>query len=187
MEIKKDDLIFLGIICAILIIASSLRLGFTGALSIAIIILVFAIPVYFFLNKLDFTFAEKTIFSVFLGLGIVGSLTYYIGLVIKFRHAIILSAILVVFSGILFGMIKNKYLNNQSNQENSAEEKTVEANNEIIIRIILILSFFSYLIYPLDSPPVLKKTPAKIYLINKVSSIMDCHSNCYYENNPVKI
>ncbi len=83
----------------ITIIAASLRLGYIGILGVLIMIIVFVLPMFVILNKLDFSFAEKIVFSIFLGLGVISSLAYYIGLIIRFRLAIILSVILVIIVG----------------------------------------------------------------------------------------
>jgi hypothetical protein len=68
---------------------------FTGLRLLLGIIFIFILPVYLILDYLKFSSLERIIYSFFLGMGIIPTLVYYMGLVISFRLSIIIALIIL--------------------------------------------------------------------------------------------
>ena len=67
-----------------------IRFGTTGLRTIlGLTALIFA-PIYVILNRFEMDILEKTVLSVFLGIGIISTLVYFLGLVISFRVGLII-------------------------------------------------------------------------------------------------
>ena len=97
MEIKNGSGIKAGVIVIVLIaIFFIIRFGFTGVQTILAIILLYIIPSYALLSRFDLDSNERLIFSIFLGIGLISTLVYFLGLIIRFSSAIIIVAVLLI-------------------------------------------------------------------------------------------
>ena len=103
MEMKNGSGIKVGVIVIILIaIFFFIRFGFTGLRTILAIILLYIIPSYALLSRFDLDSNERLIFSIFLGIGLISTLVYFLGLIIRFSSAIIIVAVLLII--LIFGI-----------------------------------------------------------------------------------
>lgn len=93
-----ENIGFIAVMVAIVLVFFYLILGFSAALSVLGIILLFIVPVYLILNNFDLGQDEKIVFSFFLGVGIFPSLAYWLGIFISFRLSILItfSVLLIV-------------------------------------------------------------------------------------------
>ena len=114
MELNKENLFFFGILAAILAIFFYVILGIPGVLSALAIILVFIMPVYFILDNFDLEEDEKLIFSFFISTGIFPIPSYWLGLFISFKLAIVTTFILLIAAGFLIRKIKKSKNPNQN-------------------------------------------------------------------------
>ena len=69
------------------------------------IILLFMLPTYLILNNFSLEQDEKVIFSFFIGVGIFPSITYWLGMLISFRMAILITFIFLSALGIYLPLI----------------------------------------------------------------------------------
>jgi len=109
MKLQTNNLFAIGLSIVILIFFYII-LGFSGMLSALGIILLFIIPIYFILNNFDLRQDEKIVFSFFIGVGILPSITFWIGFFISFRLAILISFIILLSAGFIIHKLK-RYLN----------------------------------------------------------------------------
>lgn len=98
---KIENLGFIGIIMAVILVFFYFILGFSGMMSALGIILLFIVPFYLILDNFDLSQDEKIVFSFFVGAGIMSSLPYWLGLFISFRIAIFASFVILIVFGIL--------------------------------------------------------------------------------------
>jgi len=98
---KIENLGFIGIMVAVILVFFFLILGISGMLSALGVILLFIVPVYFILDNFKLSQDEKIVFSFFIGVGILPSLSYWIGLFISFKVAVSLSFAILIIVGIL--------------------------------------------------------------------------------------
>ncbi|MBI2559293.1 hypothetical protein HYW20_08280 [Candidatus Woesearchaeota archaeon] len=96
MNLKIENKGFIAITVVIILAFFYLILGFPGMMSALGIILIFMLPAYLILNNFDLEQDEKIIFSFFIGVGIFPSISYWLGMVISFRLAILITFILLV-------------------------------------------------------------------------------------------
>ena len=115
MELNKEHVIFFGILAAILAVFFYAILGISGVLSILAIILIFIVPVYFILDNFELEKDEKLIFSFFISTGIFPIFSYWLGLFLSFKLAIVITFILLIGIGFLVRKIK-KSKNPNKNQ-----------------------------------------------------------------------
>lgn len=107
MSIKdetKELIVFVLIMLSVASIFSYVLFGITGV-RVAAGIIFLSLPFYIFFNNFELSIAEKSVFSILLGLTIFPSLVYILGLVISFRIAIIVA--FISFLGI--AVIATKY------------------------------------------------------------------------------
>ena len=90
LKLEQDTIfaIAIGILSAIFFFFA---FGIAGLRLAIMFMLVYIFIFYLFLNNLDLGFAEKIVFSLFIGIGVFPSLVYTLGLVISFRLAIFAS------------------------------------------------------------------------------------------------
>jgi len=100
---SKEDLGFIGIVVAIVLIFFYIILGFSGMMSALGIILLFIVPTYLILDNFDLRQDEKIVFSFFIGVGVFPSIVYWLGLFISLKIAIFISFIVLVAIGFLVG------------------------------------------------------------------------------------
>ncbi len=93
---KVENLGFIGIMVAVIMIFFYLILGFSGMMAALGIILLLIVPVYLILDNLDLTQDEKIVFSFFIGAGIFPAIAYWLGMLISFRIAILITFILLL-------------------------------------------------------------------------------------------
>ncbi|MBL7056612.1 hypothetical protein ISS07_06890 [Candidatus Woesearchaeota archaeon] len=111
MNLKKNEKLFFGITILIFtIIFFYVILGIAGSISILAIVLFFIFPTYTFLNNFKIDFDEKIILSFFIGIGIFPSITYWLGIVISFKLAIVTTLILILIISYLVGKFKKNNL-----------------------------------------------------------------------------
>lgn len=87
----EKDAIFAAAIGILIAIFFFFAFGAAGLRLAIAFMLVYIFIFYLFLNNLDLGFAEKIVFSLFIGIGVFPSLVYTLGLVIPFRLAIFTS------------------------------------------------------------------------------------------------
>jgi apolipoprotein N-acyltransferase len=98
---KVENIGIMGIILVIILTFFYFILGFSGMLSALGIILLFIVPLYLILDNFDLTQDEKIIFSFFIGVGIFPAITYWLGMFISFRIAILITFIVLIVTGYL--------------------------------------------------------------------------------------
>ena len=106
MNLNKEDLGFTGLIVAITLIFFYAILGFSGMMSALGIMLIFILPIYLVLNNFNLENDEKIIFSFFIGVGIFPSIAYWLGTIMSFRLAILITFIVLIALGFV---IKRHY------------------------------------------------------------------------------
>ena len=103
-----ENIGFIGILVAVSLIFFYFILGFAGFMTILGIILLFIIPIYLILDNFDLGQDEKLVFSFFLGVGIFPIITYWLGLYISFRLAILITFVILL----VVAFLVRKYLKN---------------------------------------------------------------------------
>lgn len=101
MAIDKEDLIFFGIVNAVLAVLFYYILGISGAVSALAIALIFIVPAYLILNNFELGKDEKIVFSFFISAGIFPIFSYWLGTVMSFKLAIIITFAILIAAGIL--------------------------------------------------------------------------------------
>jgi len=99
-EDKKELLVFLGILSAIIGAFSLFYFGLTG-LRVFIGIILATIPFYIFFNTFDLTEGEKFVLSIISGITLFPSFVYLLGFFMPFRMSI--GIVLVLLTGIVVG------------------------------------------------------------------------------------
>ncbi len=105
LKINNEKLIFLSIIFLTISVFSFILFGITG-LKIFLGIIFVSFPFYLILGNFDITEGELFVFSLLLGITLLPSLAYLIGLIVSFRIAIF--AAFIVFIGVAFAIKKMK-------------------------------------------------------------------------------
>jgi len=98
---KIENLGFIGIMVAVIMVFLYSILGFSGMMAALGIILLFIVPFYLILDNFNLGQDEKIVFSFFLGVGIFPSVVYWLGLFISFRLSIFITFIVLVVVGLL--------------------------------------------------------------------------------------
>lgn len=106
MSLSKEDLIFFGILAAILAVFFYKILGMPGVLPVFAIILIFIIPAYVIMDNFDLSRDEKLVFSFFISVGIFPIFSFWLGTVISFKLAIIITFALLAAAGIFIRRFK---------------------------------------------------------------------------------
>ena len=102
MKIPKiENIGFIWSMVGIALIFSYLILGFSGMMAVVGIVLLFMLPIYLILNNFELEQDEKIIFSFFIGVGVFPSITYWLGLLISFRIAILITFVMLLITAIL--------------------------------------------------------------------------------------
>lgn len=100
--------ILIGVILVLLLFSFTL-FGFTGVKVIAGSIILFFIPFYLILDKLDIETDEKIVFSFFIGIGIFSTFVYYLGILFNsIRIAIIVTLVILITTGFFLRRLKKK-------------------------------------------------------------------------------
>jgi apolipoprotein N-acyltransferase len=105
---KIENLGFIGIITAAVLIFFYFILGVSGMMSALGIILLFIVPLYLILDNFELDQDEKIVFSFFIGVGIFPAIAYWLGMFISFRIAILITFIVLIVVGILVRKLKKK-------------------------------------------------------------------------------
>ena len=105
---KIENIGFIGIVVAVILLFFYFILGLSGAMTALGIILLFIVPIYFILDNFDLGQDEKIVFSFFIGVGILPSLAYWIGLFISFRLSILMSFVILIILGFIIKRYKGK-------------------------------------------------------------------------------
>ena len=116
MALDKQDLIFFGILAAVLAVFFYKILGISGVLPIFAIILIFIVPAYVILGNFDLGRDEKLVFAFFISTGIFPIFSFWLGTIISFKLAIIITFALLVATGIFIRRFK-KNKQAQANKE----------------------------------------------------------------------
>ena len=98
---KIENLGFISIAIVVILLFFYFILGLSGAMTALGIILLFIFPIYIILDNFDLGQDEKIVFSFFIGVGILPSLAYWIGLFISFRLAIFITFVVLIVVGLL--------------------------------------------------------------------------------------
>ena len=104
----KENMAFIGILIAVILIFFFYILGFSGAMSALGIILIFVLPTYFILNNFKLDNDEKIVFSFFIGVGIFPSIAYWIGTFISFKLSIFITFLILLGVGFLVKKFRKK-------------------------------------------------------------------------------
>tara|TARA_B100000315_G_C14595441_1_gene598746 strand:+ start:21 stop:350 length:330 start_codon:yes stop_codon:yes gene_type:complete len=104
----KENMAFIGILIAVILIFFFYILGFSGAMSALGIILIFVLPTYFILNNFKLDNDEKIVFSFFIGVGIFPSIAYWIGTFISFKLSIFITFLILLGVGFLVKKLRKK-------------------------------------------------------------------------------
>lgn len=91
-----DNKIIWGLSFAIILATGYLTFGLNGVKALGGFILFFFLPTYLLLWKFDIE--ERIIFSIFASVGLMPAIIYWLGTIISFKLAIIISAILVALA-----------------------------------------------------------------------------------------
>lgn len=103
---KIENLGFMGIIALAILAFFYFILGFSGMMSVLGIMLLFIAPMYIILDNFSLSQDEKLVFSFFTGVGIFPAIAYWMGMLISFRLAILVSFAALVAVGILIRRYK---------------------------------------------------------------------------------
>ena len=93
---KIEDLGFIAIMVAVILVFFYFILGFSGMMAVLGIMLLFIVPIYFILDDFDLSQDEKIVFSFFIGVGIFPAITYWLGMIISFRLAIFITFVVLI-------------------------------------------------------------------------------------------
>lgn len=107
MRIKLDNKTTFGIIIALIALFSFIFLGFTGFKVIFGMLLVFFLPFYLILDNFNLSRGEKVIFSFFIGIGIFPIVVYWLGILMSFRFAIVITFVLWISAAVLIKKFRN--------------------------------------------------------------------------------
>ena len=113
MKIKLDDKTTIVIILILIALFSFIFLGFTGFKVIFGMIIVFFLPFYLILDNFDLTRSEKITFSFFIGVGIFPAIVYWLGVLMSFKLAILISFVLLVSVGLILRKYRKKSLSRE--------------------------------------------------------------------------
>lgn len=108
MKAEMEKYRIMGIILIVAMAFLYYILGLDGMMSILGIFLLFIVPMYFILGNFGLEQDEKLVFSFFIGVGILPSLVYWIGLFISFKIAILISFIILLITCFLIRTHKVK-------------------------------------------------------------------------------
>mgnify|MGYP001066280491 FL=1 len=105
---KIENLGFIGIIVAVILVFFYFILGFSGMMAALGIILLFIVPFYLILDNFNLDQDEKIIFSFFIGVGIFPAIVYWLGMIISFRLAILITFGVLIVIGYLVRKVRKK-------------------------------------------------------------------------------
>ena len=105
---KIENLGFIGIIVAVILVFFYFILGFSGMMAALGIILLFIVPFYLILDNFNLGQDEKIIFSFFIGVGIFPAIVYWLGMIISFRLAILITFAVLIVVGYLVRKVRKK-------------------------------------------------------------------------------
>ena len=103
---KIENLGFIGIMVAVIMVFFYFILGFSGMMAVLGIILLFIVPFYLILDNFELRQDEKLVFSFFIGVGIFPAIAYWLGMLVSFRIAILITFIVLLVVGYL---VKKSY------------------------------------------------------------------------------
>ena len=105
---KIENLGFIGIIVGVILVFFYFILGFSGMMAALGIILLFIVPFYLILDNFNLGQDEKIIFSFFIGVGIFPAIVYWLGMIISFRLAILITFAVLIVVGYLVRKVRKK-------------------------------------------------------------------------------
>ena len=108
MKLKIENLGFIVIVIIVTLVFFYFILGFSGMMTSLGIMLLFILPTYLMLNNFNLEQDEKIVFSFFIGVGIFPSITYWLGILISFRIAILITFLLLLITGVIAAALVKK-------------------------------------------------------------------------------
>ena len=111
---KIENLGFIGITLAVIMIFFYFILGFSGMMAALGIILLFIVPFYLLLDNFELSQDEKIIFSFFIGVGIFPAIAYWLGMIISFRIAIFITFAVLLVAGYLVRKFYKKRVDSEN-------------------------------------------------------------------------
>ena len=108
MNLSKGDAGFIGVILAVALVFFYAILGLSGMVSALGIILIFIVPTYFILDNFELENDEKIIFSFFISVGVFPSIAYWLGILMSFKLAILITFAILLAAGFLVKKLKKK-------------------------------------------------------------------------------
>lgn len=101
--------VIIGISTLVLVVFGML-FQFTGVLTILSLFILFYVPLYFVVNALDIEPDEKIFLPFFLGIGIIPTVVYWLGIIIPFRISMGIVVVALTVGGYLIYHKKNKHV-----------------------------------------------------------------------------
>ena len=98
---KVENIGFIGIVIVVMLTFFYFILGFSAMMTVLGIIIIFIVPLYLILDNFDLRQDEKIVFSFFLGVGIFPSITYWLGIFISFKIAILVTFVILIIAAYL--------------------------------------------------------------------------------------
>lgn len=121
---KNDESILCQnwVIAAVILVIIFLFFGFVyGIIGIRLIIGIFVLyftPFYFILRNFDLGIEEKILFSLFIGIGVVPIMIYYVSRIVgSLRSSIITSFVLIILIAIGINIYTKKYKNKKETKD----------------------------------------------------------------------
>ena len=130
MKSIKNNTCAIGFSLTIIaLIAVSFWFGFTGFRTLALIVLIYFVPIHMIMSKFALTPGEIVMFSFALSAAIVPTITYYIGFLVGMKWAIWVGFIILLI--IAFLVNKNKFKKQEKKVEEFVKEEIKEINQEV--------------------------------------------------------
>ena len=104
--LKTDNTGIIIILSVIILVLFYLILGFSAITALLSICIFLILPTYLIFNTLKLEQDEKMILSFFIGAGIFPSITYWIGMVISFKIAVLITFIILITIALLINYLK---------------------------------------------------------------------------------
>lgn len=114
------------ILTVVALIIVSFWFGFTGFKTLALLVLIYFVPMHMIMSKFALTPGENVIFSFALASAIVPTITYYLGFLVGMKWAIWIGFIILLVIALLVN--KDKF---KKQVEEAVKEEVNEINEEI--------------------------------------------------------
>ena len=103
---KIENIGIIGILSAAALLFFYLILGFSAVIALLGISLFLILPTYLILDKFELEQDEKIVLSFFIGAGIFPSIAYWIGMIVSFKIAILITFAVLISMAFLLNNFK---------------------------------------------------------------------------------